>query len=49
LQAAQTDGRYRELLLTGRMPTPLAGTMLVVFDSSQPDAADPSRPMAGTI
>lgn len=48
-QAAQTDGRYRELLLTGRMPTPLAGTMLVVFDSSQPDAADPSRPMAGTI
>jgi lipoprotein-anchoring transpeptidase ErfK/SrfK len=48
-QAAQTDGRYRELLLTGRTPTPLAGTTLVVFDSSQPDAADLSWPMAGLI
>jgi lipoprotein-anchoring transpeptidase ErfK/SrfK len=48
-RAAETDGRYRELLLAGRTPTPLAGTMMVVFDSSQPDAADFSWPMARII
>jgi len=41
-QAAHTDGRYRELLLSDRTPTPLAGTMMVVFDSGQTAAADPS-------
>jgi hypothetical protein len=48
-RAAETDGRYRELLLAGRTPTPLAGTMMVVFDSSRPDAADLAWPMAGLI
>jgi hypothetical protein len=48
-QAAETDGRYRELLLASRTPTPLAGTMMVVFDSSQPAAADLSGPLADRI
>jgi hypothetical protein len=46
--AAQTDGRYRELLLPGRTPTPLAGAMLVVFDSSEPSPPAPISPLAGT-
>jgi len=47
--AALTDIRYRELLLPARTPSPLAGTMLVVFDSSVPDLPAPSRPLAGAI
>jgi hypothetical protein len=31
--AAEIDGRYRELLMADRTPTPLAGTLMVVFDS----------------
>ena len=34
-QAAETDFRYRELLGRDRTPTPLAGTMMVVFDSAE--------------
>ena len=38
-EAAKTDIRYRELLLRGRTPTPLAGTLMVVFDSTPVTAA----------
>jgi hypothetical protein len=37
-QAAETDERYRELLLPDRAPTPLAGTLMVVFDSASGEA-----------
>jgi lipoprotein-anchoring transpeptidase ErfK/SrfK len=48
-RVAETDGRYRELLLAGRTPTPLAGTMMVVFDSSRPSVPDASGRLAGLI
>jgi hypothetical protein len=35
-QAAQVDARFRAILLPERQPSPLAGTMLVVLDSSRP-------------
>jgi hypothetical protein len=35
-RAAQTDRRFAALLLPDRTPTPLAGNMLVVIDSSAP-------------
>jgi len=45
--AAAQDARYRALLAAGRMPTPLAGRLLVVIDSGLPIDAPPtamSRP-----
>jgi hypothetical protein len=47
-EAAQSDGRYRELLLAGRTPAPYAGTLLVVFDSSQASAALATHPATET-
>jgi hypothetical protein len=35
-RAAQVDRRYAALLLPDRVPTPLAGNMLVIIDSSEP-------------
>jgi lipoprotein-anchoring transpeptidase ErfK/SrfK len=44
-RAAQTDRRFAALLAPDRIPTPLAGNMLVVIDSSEPPrpGALPSR------
>jgi hypothetical protein len=41
-RAAADDIRYRALLLADRTPTPLAGRLLVVFDSRQPAGALPT-------
>jgi len=35
-RAAKDERRFLALLLPGRSPTPLAGNMLVVVDSSEP-------------
>jgi lipoprotein-anchoring transpeptidase ErfK/SrfK len=35
-RAAKEDSRFRDLMLSDRTPTPLAGNALVVIDSSQP-------------
>jgi hypothetical protein len=46
-QEAAQDARYRALLAQDRTPTPIAGRLLVVIDSSQPADAPPtalSRP-----
>lgn len=37
-RAAQTDRRYEALLLPERQPSPLAGDLLVIFDSSESGA-----------
>ena len=34
--AAKVDPRFRALLLPNRIPTPLAGDMMIVFDSAEP-------------
>ncbi len=38
-RAAKEDLRFAALLLADRMPTPIAGNMLVIIDSSQPQPA----------
>lgn len=40
-QAARDDPAFRAVLLADRTPTPLAGTALVIVDSSEPQAAPP--------
>lgn len=42
-RAAVEDIRFRALLLPNRVPTPLAGNMLVVIDTSDPPGRSPER------
>ncbi len=47
-RAAATDGRFRALLLPGREPSLLAGSLLVVVDSAE-GAAAPASVVAGAV